>query len=80
MLIFEDVPEENDGEATFEGSTGFSGSLSFVDLPKVEGTAMTTVINLGGRFTGERHDYDEGVVVVMADPEDHEFCLVQYYG
>ncbi|MEV0158221.1 VOC family protein [Micromonospora sp. NPDC050686] len=37
------------------------------------------VINLGGRFTGERHDYDEGVVVVMADPEDHEFCLVQYY-
>jgi predicted enzyme related to lactoylglutathione lyase len=44
------------------------------------GEAMTTVINLGGRFTGERHDYDEGVVVVMADPEDHEFCLVQYYG
>ncbi len=41
--------------------------------------AMTTVVNLGGRFTGERHDYDEGVVVVMADPEHHEFCLVQYY-
>lgn len=40
---------------------------------------MTTVIDLGGRFTGERHDYDEGVVVVMADPEDHEFCLVQHY-
>ena len=37
------------------------------------------VAGLGGRFTGERHDYDEGVVVVMADPEDHEFCLVQYY-
>ncbi|MGK3944586.1 VOC family protein [Streptomyces caeruleatus] len=34
---------------------------------------------LGGRFTGERHDFDEGVVVVTADPEDHEFCLVQYY-
>ncbi len=42
--------------------------------------AMTTVISLGGRFTGERHDYDEGVVAVMADPEDHEFCLVEYYG
>ena len=37
------------------------------------------VISLGGRFTGERHDYDQGVVVVMVDPEDHEFCLVQYY-
>ncbi|MFF4031137.1 VOC family protein [Streptomyces sviceus] len=37
------------------------------------------VIALGGQFTGERHDYDEGVVVVMADPEGHEFCLVQYY-
>ncbi|WP_329143674.1 MULTISPECIES: VOC family protein [unclassified Streptomyces] len=24
-------------------------------------------------------DVDEGVVVVMADPEGHEFCLVQYY-
>ncbi|NNH69222.1 VOC family protein [Nocardia uniformis] len=42
-----------------------------------EGIAQ--VVALGGRFTGERHDYDEGVVVVMADPEDHEFCLVQYY-
>ncbi|WP_229794646.1 VOC family protein [Actinoplanes campanulatus] len=41
--------------------------------------AMATVLALGGRSTGERHDYDEGVVVVMADPEDHEFCLVQYY-
>nr|WP_308369420.1 MULTISPECIES: VOC family protein [unclassified Streptomyces] len=40
---------------------------------------IAQVIALGGRFTGERHDYDEGVVVVMADPEGHEFCLVQYY-
>jgi len=43
------------------------------------GEAMSTVLALGGRDTGERHDYDEGVVVVMADPEDHEFCLVQYH-
>ncbi|GAB3836911.1 VOC family protein [Micromonospora andamanensis] len=42
--------------------------------------AMTTVISLGGRSTGERHDYEGGVVVVMADPEGHEFCLVEYYG
>jgi hypothetical protein len=41
--------------------------------------AIGLVITLGGRSTGERHDYDEGVVVVMADPEGHEFCLVQYY-
>ncbi|MDG4809496.1 VOC family protein [Micromonospora sp. WMMD1120] len=41
--------------------------------------AVAMVVGLGGRSTGERHDYDEGVVVVMADPEGHEFCLVQYY-
>jgi hypothetical protein len=41
--------------------------------------AVARVLTLGGRSTGERHDYDEGAVVVMADPEDHEFCLVQYY-
>ncbi|MFE3194398.1 VOC family protein [Nocardia sp. NPDC059240] len=40
---------------------------------------MAQVVELGGRSTGERHDYPEGVVVVMADPEGHEFCLVQYY-
>ncbi|WP_230330091.1 VOC family protein [Nocardia aurantiaca] len=37
------------------------------------------VETLGGRWSGERHDYDEGVVMVMHDPEDHEFCLVQYF-
>ncbi|WP_255946812.1 VOC family protein [Streptomyces odontomachi] len=40
---------------------------------------IAQVVALGGRFTGERHDYDDGVVVVMADPEEHEFCLTQYY-
>ncbi|GHC38309.1 hypothetical protein GCM10010507_09760 [Streptomyces cinnamoneus] len=40
---------------------------------------IAQVRTLASRFTGERHDYDEGVVVVMADPEGHEFCLVQYY-
>lgn len=34
---------------------------------------------LGGRWTGERHDDDEGVVLVMGDPEGHEFCLVQFF-
>jgi predicted enzyme related to lactoylglutathione lyase len=37
------------------------------------------VLQLGGSVTGERHDYDEGVVVVMRDVEDNEFCLVKIY-
>jgi len=41
--------------------------------------AIDLAITLGGRFTGERHDYDEGAVVVMADPEGNEFCLVHYF-
>ncbi len=40
--------------------------------------AVAEVLELGGR-TLDRHDYDEGVVVVMTDPEDNEFCLVQYF-
>ena len=37
------------------------------------------MIRLGGRSMEERHDCDEGVVMVMADPEGNEFCLVQYF-
>lgn len=37
------------------------------------------VESLGGRWSGERHHYDEGIVMVMHDPEEHEFCIVQYY-
>ncbi|MEY9878446.1 putative enzyme related to lactoylglutathione lyase [Streptacidiphilus sp. MAP12-33] len=40
---------------------------------------IAQVLALGGRHTGERHEYEEGVVVVMADPEDHEFCIAQHY-
>jgi predicted enzyme related to lactoylglutathione lyase len=43
------------------------------------GAARLQVEDLGGRWSGERHDYDEGVVMVMHDPEGHEFCLIQYY-
>lgn len=43
------------------------------------GTARRQVESLGGRWSGQRHDYDEGVVMIMQDPEGHEFCLVQYY-
>ncbi|MFC8228597.1 VOC family protein [Streptomyces sp. NPDC057287] len=34
---------------------------------------VSRVLALGGRSTGERHDHDEGVVVVTADPEGREF-------
>lgn len=40
---------------------------------------IAEVVELGGAPTGERHHHDEGVVVVMTDPEGHEFCLVQFY-
>ena len=37
------------------------------------------VEDLGGAWTGQRYDYPgEGVVIVMTDPESHEFCFVQY--
>jgi predicted enzyme related to lactoylglutathione lyase len=49
-----------------------------VTVDEVE-EAIELVSALGGRFTGERHDYADGVVVIMADPEGHEFCLVQYH-
>lgn len=41
--------------------------------------AIELVCALGGQATGERHQYNEGVVAIMTDPEDHEFCLVQYF-
>ena len=34
------------------------------------------VQQLGGRSPNRRHEHDEGTVVVMADPEGNEFCLV----
>ena len=67
-LVFQPVPEPSSGKVRIHLD------VSVDDI----GDAMTAVANLGGRFTGERHDYDEGIVVVMADPEDHEFCLVEY--
>jgi predicted enzyme related to lactoylglutathione lyase len=41
--------------------------------------AMQSVLRLGGRSLDQRHDYDEGIVVVMADPEGNEFCLAHYF-
>ena len=39
--------------------------------------AVACVVELGGAFV-EEHRYDEGVVRVVADPEGHVFCLVEY--
>ncbi len=41
--------------------------------------ALAQVESLGGSWSGERHDYDEGRVLVVRDPEGNEFCLVQFY-
>jgi predicted enzyme related to lactoylglutathione lyase len=68
-LVFQPVPEPNPGKVRIHLDVVVN------DIDR----GMAEVVALGGRFTGERHDYDEGVVVVMADPEGHEFCLAQYY-
>jgi predicted enzyme related to lactoylglutathione lyase len=68
-LVFQPVPEPKRGKVRIHVDVAVD------DIDE----AIKLVTSLGGRFTGERHDYEEGVVVVMADPEDHEFCLVQYY-
>ena len=49
-----------------------------VEVDDIE-TGRNQVAALGGAWTGERHDYDDGVVMVMRDPEEHEFCIVQYF-
>ncbi|MCZ7439384.1 VOC family protein [Micromonospora sp. WMMC241] len=67
-LVFQPVAEPRAGKVRIHLD------VSVDDLDE----AMSTVARLGGTFTGERHDYDEGTVVVMADPEGHEFCLVEY--
>lgn len=49
-----------------------------LDLTTTDGeAAVARVVELGGSFV-EEHHYDEGVVRVVADPEGHTFCLVQY--
>ena len=68
-INFQPVPEPK------QGKTRIHLDVTVDDIDE----GIRSVLRLGGRETGERHDYDEGVVVVMADPEGNEFCLVQYY-
>jgi predicted enzyme related to lactoylglutathione lyase len=68
-LTFQRVPEPKQGKVRLH----LDVQVVDVDAGRVQ------VEELGGRWTGERHDYPgEGVVLVMADPEGHEFCIVQY--
>jgi predicted enzyme related to lactoylglutathione lyase len=39
-----------------------------ITVPDLE-MAIRSVAELGGWWTGDRHDYDEGAVAVMTDPE-----------
>ncbi|PWJ24006.1 putative enzyme related to lactoylglutathione lyase [Branchiibius hedensis] len=68
-LTFQRVPEPNVGKVRLHLD------IQVDDVSE----AQDRVLELGGSLTGERHDYDEGVVVVVRDPEGHEFCLVQFF-
>lgn len=49
-----------------------------VDLATADGAgAVDRVAELGGALLEEHHN-DESVVRVVADPEGHSFCLVEY--
>jgi predicted enzyme related to lactoylglutathione lyase len=69
LINFQPVPEPKSGK------TRIHLDVTVDDID--EGVAA--VERLGGRSLDERHDYDEGVVMVMADPEGNEFCLVEYF-
>lgn len=69
-MTFQRVPEPRNGKVRLHVD---------VQVDDIE-AGRRQVEQLGGRWSGERHDYDEGVVLVMLDPECHEFCLVRYYG
>lgn len=69
-LVFQPVTEPNRGKVRLHLDVAVD------DLDR----GLARIVELGGRFTGERHDYDEGSVLIMADPEGHEFCLVHYHG
>ena len=65
-IAFQPVPDEKAGKCRIH-----------LDLWVDElDAAVALVTDLGGKSTGEIHLYDEGTVVVMADVEGNEFCLV----
>jgi predicted enzyme related to lactoylglutathione lyase len=71
MLNFQPVPEAKVGKARVHLDL-------LADNLEEQDVAIARVLSLGGGETGERHVYPEGTVVVLADPEGTEFCLVAY--
>jgi predicted enzyme related to lactoylglutathione lyase len=69
VITFQPVPEPK------RGKTRIHFDVVVDDIEH----AVATVVGLGGRSLGRRHDYDEGVVLEMADPEGNEFCVVRYF-
>lgn len=69
-LTFQRVPEPKTGKVRIHLD---------VQVDSIE-AGRDLVEHLGGRWSGVRHDYDEGTVMLMTDPEDHEFCIVEYFG
>ncbi len=67
-LTFQRVPEPKLGKVRLHLD---------VTVPDLD-AARSEIERLGGRWTGERHDYDEGSVLTMQDPEGNEFCIVSY--
>lgn len=85
---------DDPGWATLGSRSGPTPRLTFQRVPEPKSTknrihldvqvadidrGRQQVEDLGGKWSGIRYDYDEGVVLVMLDPEGHEFCLVQYF-
>ena len=68
-LTFQRVPEPKTGK------TRIHLDIQVDDID----SGRQHVERLGGQWSGVRHDHDEGVVLVMHDPEGHEFCIVEYY-
>lgn len=68
-LTFQRVPEPKTGK------TRIHLDIQVTDID----AGRQQVESLGGQWSGTRHDYDEGAVMVMHDPEGNEFCIVQYY-
>jgi predicted enzyme related to lactoylglutathione lyase len=64
-LVFQPVPEPKAGKVRIH----LDVTVDDVD------EAIELVTILGGRITGERHDYDEGVVVVVHHENDRSFRI-----
>ena len=68
LITFQPVPEPK------VGKTRIHLDVVITDID----AAVQEITARGGRWTGERHDYPEGAVLIMTDPEGNEFCVVRY--